>query len=127
MPTLDSNKFKGGLEEITGFETYVESLISWVGLISDSFANEISFSVCAAVEIRQEDLTAQQVSRGLRLLNILKSSFQSIPKAAMILSPYAERHANFAVNGFEALRRLSMEFYVRTRSEAMNFRAQIIP
>ena len=82
MPTLDSNKFKGRLEEITGFETYVESLISWVGLVSDSFANEISFSVRAAAEIRQEDLTAQQVSRGLRLLNILKSSFQPIPKAA---------------------------------------------
>ena len=126
MPTIDAKKFQGRLEEITNFEAYVESLVSWVGLISDSFANEIAFSVRAAAEIRQEDLTAQQVSRGLRLLNILKSVFQPIPKASMILSAYTERHANFAVNGFEALRRLSREFSVRTRSEAMHFRSQIM-
>ena len=44
----------------------------------------------------------------------------------MILNAYTERSANFLVNGYEALRRLSQEFCVRTRSEAMRFRSQVM-
>ena len=128
MPTIDSSKWKGRIEEITQFETYVESLVSWVGLISDSFAGEIAYSVRSPAEISQDSLTPQQVSRGLRLLNILKTAFfNGIPKASVILSAYTEqRNANYLVNGFEALRRLSKEFCVRTRSEAMHFRSLVM-
>ena len=126
MPTIDISKWKGRIEEITNFEMYVEQLVSWVGLISNSFASEIAFSVRSAREISQETLSPAQVSRGLRLLNILKTTFSGIPKATVILNAYTERSANFLVNGFEALRRLSQEFCVRTRSEAMHFRSQVM-
>ena len=126
MPTIDVSKWKGRIEEITNFEMYVEQLVSWVGLISNSFASEIAFSVRSAREISQERLSPAQVSRGLRLLNILKTTFSGIPKATVILNAYTERSANFLVNGFEALRRLSQEFCVRTRSEAMHFRSQVM-
>ena len=126
MPTIDSSNLKGRIEEITHFEVYVEQLVSWVGLVSNSFASEIAYSVRSAREISQESLSHAQVSRGLRLLNILKTSFNGIPKATVILNAYTERSANFLVNGFEALRRLSQEFCVRTRSEAMHFRSQVM-
>ena len=77
-------------------------------------------------ETRPEDCTPQQISRGLRLLNILRQTFCSIPKAAIILSAHAERSPNLAVSGFEARRRLNAEFCVRTRSEAMHFRSQVM-
>jgi len=126
MPTIDVSKWKGRIEEITNFEMYVEQLVSWVGLISNSFASEIAFSVRSAREIAQDTLSPPQVSRGLRLLNILKTTFSGIPKATVILNAYTERSANFLVNGYEALRRLSQEFCVRTRSEAMHFRSQVM-
>ena len=92
--------------EITHLLTIDPNFQRDIQVVSDSFANEISYSVCAVVEIRQEDLTPQQVSGGLPLLNILKSAFQSIPNASMILSAYTERHANYALNGYEALRKV---------------------
>ena len=119
MPTIDVSKWKGRIEEITNFEMSVEQLVSWVGLISNSFASEIAFSVRSAREISQDTLSPAQVSRGLRLLNILKTTFSGIPKATVILNAYTERSANFLVN-------VSQEFCVRTRSEAMHFRSQVM-
>ncbi len=76
-----------------------------------SFASEIAYAVNADHQIRPENCTSQQLSRGLRLLNILRQTFCSIPKAAIILSAHAERSPNFSVR-------------LRTRPEAIHFRSQ---
>lgn len=73
------------MEEILGFETYLEQLVSWAGLVSSQFSHEILFSARARTEIHNSMLKEAQLTRGLRLFDILKSAFGSVPKANLIV------------------------------------------
>ena len=81
--------------------------------MSDPFANEIAYADSADHENRPENCTSQQIRRGLGQLNILRQTFCSIPKAAIILSAHAERSPNFSVR-------------LRTRPEAIHCRSQVM-
>ena len=76
-------------------------------------------------EIRNANLSPAQVSRGVRLMNILKQAFTNVPKAQVMISAYVEASPLYHVNGFEIVRLLSREYGIRTRSEALHFKSQL--
>ena len=125
MPKLDGSKWRTRVDEILGFESFIDRLMSWIGLASDSFASEIKAAIERTTPIENSHLSQQQASRGVRLLNILKQSFHSVPKAQIMISAYMESAVGFQVNGFELIRLLSREYGVRTRSEALHFKNQL--
>ena len=126
MPKLDGSKWRTRIDEILGFESFIDRLMSWVGLASDTFATEIKGAIERTVPVENSHLSPQQASRGIRLLNILKQSFHSVPKAQIMINAYMESAVGFQVNGFELIRLLSREYGVRTRSEALHFKNQLI-
>ena len=38
---LDTKNWKSGIDEITGFEAFMTDLVSWFGLVSTEFAQEV--------------------------------------------------------------------------------------
>lgn len=79
LPMLDTRAWKSRTDEILGFESWVESFVAWVGLVSEPFATEIRYAVSAPTPIVQADLSQEQESRGSRLLSMLidaQASFQ---------------------------------------------------
>ena len=121
----DSGKWKTRVDEICGFEDYMDRLISWLGLSSDIFSGEVRYAMGETNEILNDTLSPSQISRGIRLTNILKQSFSGIAKAQVIIAAYMESQPNYRVNGFEIVRLLSREYGIRTRSEALHFKTKL--
>ena len=126
LPKIDNSKWRSRIDEILGYESYLDRLISWLGLASDVFASEVKAAMSEPTEIRNENLSAAQISRGVRLMNILKQAFASVPKAQVMISAYVESAQLYRINGFEIVRLLSREYGVRTRSEALHFKSQLV-
>jgi len=51
MPKLDGSKWRTRIDEILGFESFIDRLMSWVGLASDTFATEIKGAIERTVPI----------------------------------------------------------------------------
>lgn len=109
-----------------GIPPYVGELASWTGLGSNSFPREIMSSLREGRAISFERLSGSQVTRSVRLFSILKMVFEQHPRASLILRNYEEGLGRVKVSGFEALRLLAREFGIKTRTELMYFRQQVV-
>ena len=126
FPMLDTRAWKNRTDEILGFESWVESFVAWIGLVSEPFATEIRYAVSAPTPILQADLSPEQESRGSRLLSMLRQVFKDVPKAKIILLAYSEAIEPHAKNGFEALRLVAKEYMIRSRQEILHFRSSLL-
>ena len=81
-------------------------------------------------------MNSQQRSRSMRLMAILKSSFGGHARTSTLINAFSEginlastrveTNAELqASNGFELLRQLTLEFSIRSRSEALSFRTNL--
>eukprot|EP00439_Symbiodinium_sp_Y106_P003713 s12298_g1.t1 len=73
----------------------------------------------------QDMLTVEQQKRSIRLLHILRQTFAGHDKSSLILQNYVEGAASYQQSGFVALRLLSKEFCLKSRSECLYFRSQL--
>eukprot|EP00435_Cladocopium_sp_Y103_P028761 s4770_g7.t1 len=82
------------------------------------------------------NLSVAQRARSRRLLAILRNAFGSHPKTLTLINAFSEginlSNADVAVNpelqasnGFELVRQLTLEYNIRTRSEALSFRTAL--
>eukprot|EP00439_Symbiodinium_sp_Y106_P011928 s8716_g1.t2 len=97
----------------------MEKLTSWVG--------ELMHAVRTKDEtvLGQDMLTVEQQKRSIRLLHILRQTFAGHDKSSLILQNYVEGAASYQQSGFVALRLLSKEFCLKSRSECLYFRSQL--
>lgn len=79
LPGLGVRSWKGRTDEMLGYESWVESFASWVGLISESFAREIRFHVTSTA-IEHSSLA---LSKSLEAFPDLHAAtdFNHVPKA----------------------------------------------
>ena len=70
-------------------------------------------------------LTVEQQKRSIRLLHILRQTFAGHDRSSLILQNYVEGAASYQQSGFVALRLLSKEFCLKSRSECLYFRSQL--
>lgn len=124
MPSVDSSKWRTRLDEILGIESFVENLVSWVGLINHEFAHEIRFSASCLDAIPNHQLSTAQLARGARLLGMLRQIFGQTAKARIILLAYQEKPG--PKNGFEALRLIVAEYMLKSRQEILHFRSALV-
>eukprot|EP00439_Symbiodinium_sp_Y106_P031421 s9978_g3.t1 len=105
----------------------MEKLTSWVGLGSEVFPNEFMHAVRTKDEavLGQDMLTVEQQKRSIRLLHILAVWKRPVDKSSLILQNYVEGAASYQQSGFVALRLLSKEFCLKSRSECLYFRSQL--
>ncbi|CAE7236175.1 unnamed protein product [Symbiodinium sp. CCMP2592] len=128
LPVIDFTSWKDRISEALGFLTWMEKLTSWVGLGSEVFPNELMHAVRTKDEgvLGQDRLTVEQQKRSIRLLHILRQTFAGHDKSSLILQNYVEGAASYQQSGFVALRLLAKEFCLKSRSECLYFRAQLV-
>ena len=124
MPSVDSSTWRINLDEILGIGSFVENLVSWVGLINHELAHEIRFSASCLDPIPNHQLSRAQLARGARLLGMLRQIFGQTAKARIILLAYQEKPG--PKNGFYALRLIVAEYMLKSRQEILHFRSALV-
>ena len=136
--------WKSREEEVLGWAGYLDELSSWAAGGSLEFSVEIQHSSRWPGPIRWSALSAAQQARSRRLMSILKAAFHDNPRCVALVNAFSEGVAlhgvgssdrmtvavNQQANGFEllrqlTLRQLTLEFSLRSRSEALSLRTQI--
>ena len=121
--------------EVLGFSQYYTDLASWASQASLEFGQEILQAGKWPVLISWSSMTIAMRSRSMRLLAILKSSFQGHPKTSNLIHAYMEGiqvssgmpevSREQDCNGYELLRQLAREYSLRSRGEALAFRTSL--
>lgn len=101
------------------------SLASWTGLKSNAYPAEILSCVKEREPLGWRRLSANPITRSVRLLSILKMCFEHHPKATLVIRNYEEVKGFDRCCGFECLRLLAREFSIKTRTELLFFRSQL--
>ena len=127
------------MEIVLGWAGYLDELSSWAAGGSLEFSVEIQHSSRWPGPIRWSALSGAQQARSRRLMSILKAAFHDNPRCVALVNAFSEGVAlhgvgssdrvavavNQQANGFELLRQLTLEFSLRSRSEALSLRTQI--
>ena len=128
-------------DEVLGFTSYVQELVAWASQGSVQFGREIEQSTHWPTSIAWSTLGVDQQSRAVRLSAILKATFGSHGRIAVMIQsfqegidivpgvtlgdPYSSSNL-YLGNGFELLRQLSHEFSLRSRTEGLSLRVQLL-
>ena len=140
-PTVDYSAWKTREDEVLGFTSYVQELVAWASQGSVQFGREIEQSTHWPTSIAWSTLGVDQQSRAVRLSAILKATFGSHGRIAVMIQsfqegidivpgvtlgdPYSSSNL-YLGNGFELLRQLSHEFSLRSRTEGLSLRVQLL-
>ena len=122
--------------EILGWNSYINDLTAWSMQASLELGHEIQQACKWHEPIQWLSMNAQQRSRSMRLMAILKSSLGGHARTSTLINAFSEginlsstrveTNAELqASNGFELLRQLTLEFSIRSRSEALSFRTNL--
>ena len=112
-------------DELIGFSTFIVYVANWLGAMSDQFPAEVYAAAAHRTPLTQALLTPAQAARSVRLQVVLTQAFADNPRGMRIITAYVES-SQFAVCGFETLRKLAEEFTLRSRSEGLFFRSQLL-
>ena len=119
--------------EIEGFFSYVQALRGWSQLASEKMATEIEQAIRWRSEIVTSSLTTGQQARSARLFALLKVAFAGHARIDALIRAYEAGCAihnspskPFGSCGYELLRILALEFSLRTRTEAICLRAELL-
>ena len=122
--------------EILGWNSYINDLTAWSMQASLELGHEIQQACKWHEPIQWLSMNAQQRSRSMRLMAILKSSLGGHARTSTLINAFSEginlsstrlktNTELQASNGFELLRQLTLEFSIRSRSEALSFRTNL--
>ena len=127
-PTVDYSSWKSREDEVLGFTSFVQELVAWASQGSVQFGREIEQSTHWPSSIAWSSLSVDHQSRAVRLSAILKATFGSHGRIAVMIQsfqegidivpgvtlgdPYSSSNL-YLGNGFELLRQLSQEFSLR--------------
>ena len=132
-PEPGTNTWRDRESEITGFFKYVQALRAWSQLASSKMATEIEQSIKWPHEIVYSSLTAGQQARSSRLFALLKVAFAHHDRSDALIRAYEAGCAvhnspqkPFGSCGYELIRVLALEFSLRTRTEAICLRSELL-
>ena len=132
-PEPRAEKWSDRESEITGFYSYAQALRAWSQLGSNRMAVEIQQAIAWPHEIVTATLTEGQKSRSARLFALLKVAFASHPRVDSLIRAYEAGcpiHNSpakpFGSCGYELLKILALEFSLKTRTEAICLRAELL-
>ena len=139
--TVDYSSWKSREDEVLGFTSFVQELVAWASQGSVQFGREIEQSTHWPTSIAWSSLSVDQQSRAVRLSAILKATFGTHGRIAIMIQsfqegidivpgvtlgdPYSSSNL-YLGNGFELLRQLSQEFSLRSRTEGLSLRVQLL-
>ena len=124
-PSCDPTKWSTREQEIIGFGSFVDALVSWATQASHVFGEEIAHSVKWPDAIPWDRMSASQRNRSSRLFAILKSIFTTPSRIASLIATFGEgisllgtvsgteiigTNNHMRYHGFELMRQLSTEY-----------------
>ena len=132
-PVPNTSTWRDRETEITGFFKYIQSLRAWSQLASSKMATEIEQSIKWPSEIVYSTLTPGQQARSSRLFALLKVAFAKHDRSDSLIRAFEAGCAihnspqkPFGSCGYELIRVLALEFSLRTRTEAICLRAELL-
>ena len=132
-PVPNTSTWRDRETEITGFFKYIQSLRAWSQLASSKMATEIEQSIKWPSEIVYSTLTPGQQARSSRLFALLKVAFANHDRSDSLIRAFEAGCAihnspqkPFGSCGYELIRVLALEFSLRTRTEAICLRAELL-
>ena len=126
LPTPDFKSWKSRHSELLGYRSWLESFLSWLALMSESFPPEVKEALQSPVAVTKAMLNQEQQVRGLRLWSFLRQCFSAFPKVDGIISHYVSTTVEGEAHGYEAFRRIHTELSLQSRAEVMAFRDQTL-
>ena len=135
-PTPEVSKWASRETEVLGWQKYLGELIAWAMQASLELGNEIEHASKCPGPLTWSEMTLHQRARSMRLFVIVKSTFASHARTSALINAFSEGNSlassnvdmNPGVqisNGFELIRQLTLEYSIRTRSEALTFRTAL--
>ena len=135
-PIPDCAKWTSREAEILGWQAYIYDLTAWAMQASLEFGSEIEHACRWPGPLNWYQLNVNQRARSRQLMAMLRSAFASHPRTLTLINAFSEGinlcNADVGVNtelqvsnGFELVRQLTLEYSIRTRSEALSFRTAL--
>ena len=122
IPVLDHQKMTTRVLEISHWSQFVESLSFWMALLDDFCPKELYRAIITPTEIEQNSLEKGPAARSARFLNLLWQSLGDFQRALGIVRQCEQKQFGAAC-GYEAFRKLHLEFGVQSRMEAIHPRS----
>ena len=135
-PTPEVSKWISRETEVLGWQKYLGELTAWAMQASLELGSEIEHASKWPAPLTWGEMTMQQRSRSMRLFAIVKSTFASHARTSALINAFSEgislassqvdmNPGILTSNGFELIRQLTLEYSIRTRSEALTFRTAL--
>ena len=140
-PAVNHSVWKSRKDEILGYNSYLIELIGWTSQASVTFARAIEQAARWPQPIVWGKLSKDQRTRSVRLGSLLKTAFASHSRISLLILGFQEgldiQHGvttgdvfanatTYMSNGYELLRQHNREFSLRSRTEALSLRVQLM-
>ena len=129
MPLPAWRTWKDRITEIHEYGVWLEAFTSWVSVLHSSFGPEIQEAVTRgpmASPLTHEIMTVEQIQRSQRVLHLLKQAFAGFGRVESIAGLLESVGGMQRASGYELLRRITEEFSLQSRSEALHYRNQLL-
>ncbi|OLQ06936.1 hypothetical protein AK812_SmicGene9746, partial [Symbiodinium microadriaticum] len=129
MPLLAWRTWKDRITEIHEYGVWLEAFTSWVSVLHSSFGPEIQEAVtreAMASPLTHEIMTVEQIQRSQRVLHLLKQAFAGFGRVESIAGLLESVGGMQKASGYELLRRITEEFSLQSRNEALHYRNQLL-
>ena len=126
MPAAAWSSWKGRVEEIVGFWSWADTFSSWLALVHPAFPQEIREMLTRSHPLQDHEMSVEQGQRSQRLYHLLRQTFQGCSRVQNLVQVFNATRGIGNTNGFELMRLIRLEFSIRTRSEALHFRDEVI-
>lgn len=126
IPKVPFKEWKSRHAEILGWHTWLELFLSWLNLISDSYPSECRYAMQEAGSIHESKIPTSMAPRAHRLLSYLKQAISGWHRAESLVAHYVATVPQGSAHGYEALRKLNLEFGLQSRAEALSIREAVL-
>ena len=125
IPMLNYEKMVSRSSEINYWTEYVEAISSWLALLDDFYPVELYRASITDSVVRQDALEKGPAARSSRFHNLLKQSLGSFQHGLDVVRQ-AEQQQMGTACGYEAFRKLNLEFGIQSRMEASAIRESVL-
>ena len=129
MPLPAWKTWKDRITEIHEYGVWLETFTSWVSVLHSSFGPEIQEAVTRgpmASPLTHDIMTVEQIQRSQRVLHLLKQAFAGFGRVESIAGLLESVGGMQRASGYELLRRITEEFSLQSRNEALHYRNQLL-
>ena len=125
IPMLNFEKMVSRSSEINYWTEFVEGISSWLALLDDFYPVELYRASITKEVVLQNSLEKRPAARSARFHNLLKQSLGTFQRGLDVVRQ-AEQQQLGAACGYEAFRRLNLEFGIQSRMEASAIREAVL-